>query len=62
MPTGPKGKLALPDSSIAKIAKLRVQSGAKDDSEVITRASRLYERLIKAAAEMGIPFPQKSNN
>lgn len=42
-----RGTLTLPETSVAKIARLREKMGAKDDAEVIRRAIRLYERLLK---------------
>lgn len=42
--------LTLPDSSIARIAAIREQTEAASDSEVVRRALRLYESLLKGEA------------
>jgi Arc/MetJ-type ribon-helix-helix transcriptional regulator len=42
--------LTLPDSSIARIAAIRERTEAASDSEVVRRALRLYESLLKAEA------------
>jgi hypothetical protein len=42
--------LTLPESSIARIAAIRAQTEAASDSEVVRRALRLYESLLKGDA------------
>lgn len=42
-----RGTLTLSDLAIAKIAKIREKTEAASDSEVVRRAIRLYERLLK---------------
>jgi Arc/MetJ-type ribon-helix-helix transcriptional regulator len=53
--------LTLPDSSIARIASIRERTEAASDSEVVRRALRLYESLLKAEATVhdkdGKSFP-----
>lgn len=43
----PQGTLKLSNSSIAKIAALREKTGARNDTEVVRRALRLYESLLE---------------
>lgn len=42
--------LTLPETSIARIAAIREKTEAASDSEVVRRALRLYESLLKAEA------------
>ena len=37
----------MPASFVKKLAKLRKEIGAKSDAEVIRRALRIYEKLVK---------------
>ena len=41
------GNLKMPASFVKKLAKLRKEIGAKSDAEVIRRALRIYEKLVK---------------
>ncbi|MDO8576406.1 MAG: ribbon-helix-helix protein, CopG family [bacterium] len=50
--------LILPDASIARIAKLREQTQAASDGEVVRRALRFYESLLKEKGDL--PARKKS--
>ena len=53
--------LTLPETSVARIAAIREQTEAASDSEVVRRALRLYESLLRAEATVhdkdGKPLP-----
>ena len=51
-------RLVLPDASIARIAKIREQTQAASDSEVVRRALRFYESLLKEKGD--VPGSNKS--
>lgn len=57
MRSGSAGKLVrrnlmLPDSFEARIAEIREKTEASSDSEVVRRALRLYEGLVKGEFEL----------
>ena len=45
-------RLILPDASVARIAKIREQTQAASDSEVVRRALRFYESLLKEKGDL----------
>jgi Arc/MetJ-type ribon-helix-helix transcriptional regulator len=46
--------LTLPESTVERIATIREETEASSDSEVVRRAIRLYERLLKDSVEIVI--------
>jgi hypothetical protein len=46
--------LTLPESTVERIATIREETEASSDSEVVRRAIRIYERLLKDSVEIVI--------